>query len=113
MLSDMAQKGPSLDSVDPSVLAHIVDVHCHPVETPYHDQTMVDLPIHICAMATTASDQQKVATLARKWPDKVTPAFGTYLYTIIGAHSYLYLHNKVLTNILFSTQVTIHGSLTP
>lgn len=64
--------------VDPSVLAHIVDVHCHPVESPYDDQTMNDLPIHICAMATTATDQQKIATLAKKWPDKVTPAFGTY-----------------------------------
>lgn len=74
----MAKEDISFEDVDPSVLARLVDVHCHPVESPYDDKTIDDLPIHICAMATTASDQHKIATLARKWPSKVTPAFGMY-----------------------------------
>lgn len=110
MLSDIAEKSSSLDSVDPSVLAHIVDVHCHPVETPYDDQTMDDLPIHICAMATTALDQQKVATLTKKWPDKVTPAFGTYHHrsTLVPLSAQQNANKPFI-----STQATIHGSLTP
>ncbi|THH21225.1 hypothetical protein EW146_g296 [Bondarzewia mesenterica] len=40
---------------------------------------MDTLPITLCAMATTASDQRKVRDLAERWPDKVVPAFGETL----------------------------------
>lgn len=66
----------SPDIANDSVLAHVVDVHCHPVESSIDPHVMDTLPITICAMATTASDQQKVRDLAERWPDKVIPAFG-------------------------------------
>ncbi|KAI0778717.1 TatD DNase family Scn1, partial [Trametes elegans] len=60
------------------VLAHVVDVHCHPTDS---DLAMTreaarTLPIRICAMATRGSDQDLVADLARAAPDKVVPCFG-------------------------------------
>ena len=66
------------DIANGSVLAHVVDVHCHPVESSIDSHVMDTLPITICAMATTASDQQKVRDLAERWPDKVIPAFGKH-----------------------------------
>jgi Tat protein secretion system quality control protein TatD with DNase activity len=65
---------PSLPSV--SVLSRIVDVHCHPTDSPTPDEEMNKLKIKVCAMATRADDQIKVRQLAEQWPDKVIPCFG-------------------------------------
>ncbi|KAH9837257.1 TatD DNase family Scn1 [Rhodofomes roseus] len=67
---------PSLPS--PSVLAHVVDVHCHPTDSPIDDELFSTLPHHICAMATRGTDQELVADLARRYPDKVTPCFESH-----------------------------------
>ncbi|KAI0319429.1 hypothetical protein OF83DRAFT_1054948 [Amylostereum chailletii] len=62
---------------DPSVLAHVTDVHCHPTDSgPVDNTAMKSLPITICAMASKMDDQGKVRELAENWPDKVVPAFG-------------------------------------
>ncbi|EPQ60250.1 Metallo-dependent hydrolase [Gloeophyllum trabeum ATCC 11539] len=60
----------------PAVLAHVVDVHCHPTDTAIQPESMDKLPIKICAMATRQSDQAKVADLATAYPSKVIPCFG-------------------------------------
>jgi Tat protein secretion system quality control protein TatD with DNase activity len=69
---------PVNDLPDPSVLAHITDVHCHPTDAQdgVPTKSMEQLQIKICAMSTTHLDQEKVKTLANEFPDKVTPAFG-------------------------------------
>lgn len=62
----------------PSVLAHITDAHCHPMDG--HDsvptEVMERLQINICAMSCIELDQEKVKALAKKFPEKVTPGFG-------------------------------------
>ncbi|KAG8764421.1 hypothetical protein FRC16_008392, partial [Serendipita sp. 398] len=59
------------------ILGHLVDVHCHPTEqTQIPDDLMSDLPIKVCAMASGRHDQEKVADLVRRFPDKVIPCFG-------------------------------------
>ncbi|KAI0639945.1 hypothetical protein C8Q77DRAFT_1044388 [Trametes polyzona] len=67
-----------LDRVPRALLAHVIDVHCHPTDSDFAMTSDVarDLPIRICAMATRRSDQQLVADLARAHPDKVVPCFG-------------------------------------
>lgn len=59
-----------------SVLAHVVDVHCHPTDSPIITEVMESLPIRICAMATRGSDQKLVKNLAEAYPAKVIPCFG-------------------------------------
>ena len=59
------------------VLAHLVDVHCHPTDAPsIAASTIGSLPCTLCAMSTQQGDQSKVASLARARPDRVVPAFG-------------------------------------
>ncbi|EJU02652.1 Metallo-dependent hydrolase [Dacryopinax primogenitus] len=58
------------------LLAHLTDVHCHPTDSDTPKDVMEALVIRVCAMATRSDDQEKVADLAREWPDKVTPCFG-------------------------------------
>jgi hypothetical protein len=53
------------------VLAHIVDVHCHPTDNEVGVEDAASLPIRLCAMATRADDQAKVADLANKNPKRV------------------------------------------
>jgi len=60
----------------PSVLAHVVDVHCHPTDTDIPDGFPDDLHITICAMSTRTRDQPLVRDIATRCPDKVIPAFG-------------------------------------
>ncbi|KAF9650531.1 Metallo-dependent hydrolase [Thelephora ganbajun] len=60
----------------PSVLAHVVDVHCHPTDTDIPDGFPDDLHITICAMSARTRDQPLVRELATRCPDKVIPAFG-------------------------------------
>jgi len=62
----------------PSVLAHVVDVHCHPTDTDIPDG-FPDLPIKICAMSTRTRDPPLVRDIATRCPDKVIPAFGESL----------------------------------
>jgi hypothetical protein len=61
------------------VLCHVVDVHCHPTDSPIPRKSMEDLPITICAMSTRPSDQVRVSELAETHPDKVIPCFGQHL----------------------------------
>lgn len=63
----------------PSVLAHVVDVHCHPTDTDIPDGFPDDLPIKICAMSAQTRDQPLVRDIAARGPDKVTPAFGAFI----------------------------------
>ena len=67
-----------LDRVPREVLAHVVDVHCHPTDSDMAMTLAVaeKMPIRVCAMATRRSDQRLVAELARAHPDKVIPCFG-------------------------------------
>ncbi|KAI0363618.1 Metallo-dependent hydrolase [Pilatotrama ljubarskyi] len=68
-----------LDRVPRAVLAHFVDVHCHPTDSDFEmtsDFVARELPVRICAMATRRSDQKLVADLARAHLDKVVPCFG-------------------------------------
>lgn len=58
------------------ILRHIVDVHCHPTDSPVEPESMRILPITICAMSTRPSDQHLVRALAKASPDKVIPCFG-------------------------------------
>jgi Tat protein secretion system quality control protein TatD with DNase activity len=61
----------------PEILAHLVDVHCHPTVAPVIATSTIDsLPCTLCAMATRVEDQQKVAALARARPDRIVPGFG-------------------------------------
>ncbi|KAL4070703.1 hypothetical protein J3A83DRAFT_4372885 [Scleroderma citrinum] len=62
---------PSLE-----VLRHVVDVHCHPTDSPVSPDVMDQLPITICAMSSQPSDQSRVRDLALAYPDKVVPCFG-------------------------------------
>jgi TatD related DNase len=65
------------------VLRHVVDVHCHPTDSPIPLQSMQELSITICAMSTRPSDQVLVRELAEAHPDKVVPCFGQRLtYTL-------------------------------
>ncbi|KAF8586229.1 TatD DNase family Scn1 [Ramaria rubella] len=58
------------------VLAHVVDVHCHPTDSVISASSMDSLQLRICAMATKHSDQSLVRDLALAWPNKVVPCFG-------------------------------------
>ncbi|KAI9444742.1 TatD DNase family Scn1 [Lactarius indigo] len=61
----------------PQVLAHLIDVHCHPTDAPSITASSIEsLPCTLCAMSTQVGDQSKVAALARAHPDRVVPAFG-------------------------------------
>ena len=53
------------------VLAHVVDVHCHPTDNEVGVEDAANLPIRLCAMATRADDQAKVADLATRNPERV------------------------------------------
>jgi len=53
------------------VLAHVVDAHCHPTDNEVEGEDVASLPIRLCAMATRADDQAKVADLATKNPKRV------------------------------------------
>ncbi|CCM00028.1 uncharacterized protein FIBRA_02054 [Fibroporia radiculosa] len=66
----------------PSVLAHVVDAHCHPTDSPLSPAVLSGLPHRICAMATRASDQPLVRSLAEQFPDKVIPCFGYHPWFI-------------------------------
>lgn len=58
------------------VLEHVVDVHCHPTDSPCPADAMDNLAVRICAMATRTSDQSLVRDLALAYPQKVIPCFG-------------------------------------
>jgi len=60
-----------------SVLAHVVDVHCHPTDSPtiLTPESIENLKIQICAMSSRASDQSLVRDLALS-TSRVTPCFG-------------------------------------
>ncbi|KAH8099826.1 TatD DNase family Scn1 [Cristinia sonorae] len=58
------------------VLSHVVDVHCHPTDSPISSKMMEDVHIRVCAMSTRASDQPLVRELTQSYPDKVIPCFG-------------------------------------
>ncbi|CCA67160.1 related to Cut9 interacting protein scn1 [Serendipita indica DSM 11827] len=59
------------------VLAHLVDVHCHPTEElNISDEVMRALPIRLCSMSSNFDDQDKVEDLYNGYPDKVIPCFG-------------------------------------
>jgi hypothetical protein len=60
------------------VLNHVVDVHCHAQNRELPPEVMESLAITICTMAWCPRDQEVVADIARKWPDKVIPGFGMY-----------------------------------
>ena len=53
------------------VLEHVVDVHCHPTDNEVGVEDAANLSIRLCAMATRADDQAKVADLATKNPKRV------------------------------------------
>ena len=71
-----ALASPPTTPAPPSVLRHVVDVHCHPTDSPIAPDDIAALPIHICAMATRDTDQALVRALAAAHPAKVTPCFG-------------------------------------
>ena len=58
-------------AIPKDVLAHVVDVHCHPTDNEIGVEDAANLPIRLCAMASRADDQTKVAELATKNPKKV------------------------------------------
>lgn len=61
----------------PSVLEHVVDVHCHPTDALHiPGESISRLPITICAMSSMESDQQLVRELALANPTRVVPCFG-------------------------------------
>lgn len=62
----------------PCVLQHVVDVHCHPTDSPVTPAAMDQLPITICAMSSRPSDQSLVRDLALRYPEKVVPCFGCH-----------------------------------
>ncbi|KAH9858333.1 TatD DNase family Scn1 [Lenzites betulinus] len=67
-----------LDRVPRAVLAHVLDVHCHPTDSNFAMtvEAAKQMPTRVCAMATRRSDQQLVADLARAHPARVLPCFG-------------------------------------
>ena len=67
---------PDTIPASPEVLAHVVDVHCHPTDSPIDQQQIDSLHIRVCAMATRPSDQGLVYDFAIAHPDKVIPCFG-------------------------------------
>ena len=75
----------AVDNVPSEILAHVVDVHCHPTDSDMATTlaAVQDSPMRLCAMATRGSDQQLVADLARAHPEKVTPCFGWYMIVIV------------------------------
>ena len=78
---------PSLPDLHPlpssDVLAYVVDVHCHTTDSPLDEEFFSKLSHRICAMATRGTDQELVADLARRYPDKVVPCFGAPILTNI------------------------------
>jgi len=59
------------------VLQHVVDVHCHPTDAPHILPESIDqLQITVCAMASRQSDQILVQNLATAYPSKIVPCFG-------------------------------------
>ncbi|KIY50430.1 TatD DNase family Scn1 [Fistulina hepatica ATCC 64428] len=64
---------PSID-----VLKHVVDVHCHPTDSPESvtAESMARVHITVCAMASQQSDQHLVKDMAIRFHDKVVPYFG-------------------------------------
>ena len=61
----------------PEILAHLVDVHCHPTAAPViATSTIGSLPCTLCAMSSREGDQSMVAALARARPDRIVPGFG-------------------------------------
>ncbi|KAF4604872.1 hypothetical protein EYR40_003654 [Pleurotus pulmonarius] len=70
--------GGELVAACEAVLRHVVDVHCHPTDSPatLSPDSMHRLPITICPMASRKSDQPRVRALAQAHPDKVIPGFG-------------------------------------
>ncbi|EPT03519.1 hypothetical protein FOMPIDRAFT_1028783 [Fomitopsis schrenkii] len=58
------------------VLAHVVDVHCHPTDSRLDEELLAKVSHRLCAMATRGTDQELVAILACRYPDKVVPCFG-------------------------------------
>ncbi|KAA1468088.1 TatD DNase family Scn1 [Dentipellis sp. KUC8613] len=58
------------------VLAHVVDVHCHPSQRAIERSVTSALVHTICPMASRPWDQPRVRALAEQCPGKVTPAFG-------------------------------------
>ncbi|KAJ3539097.1 hypothetical protein NM688_g6414 [Phlebia brevispora] len=56
-LSDTPSDQPPPVPVPPEVLAHVVDVHCHPTDSPISPALMDTLHVRLCAMATRGSDQ--------------------------------------------------------
>ena len=73
--STPGSNAPTID-VASEVLAHVVDVHCHPTDSPLNHELMSSLHIRVCAMATRHSDQALVRELAMLYPGKVVPCFG-------------------------------------
>jgi hypothetical protein len=74
----------AFSSISASVLAHVVDVHCHPTDSGIEDEVLRSISHKICAMATRESDQDLVAKLAQDYPDKVIPCFGDYISRLRG-----------------------------
>ncbi len=61
------------------VLQHVVDVHCHPTDASLIlPESMDQLQITVCAMATRQSDQALVQNLATGYPSKIVPCFGMF-----------------------------------
>jgi Tat protein secretion system quality control protein TatD with DNase activity len=61
----------------PEILAHLVDVHCHPTAAPViTTSTIESLPCTLCAMSSREGDQSMVAALAHARPDRIVPGFG-------------------------------------
>ncbi|TFY54104.1 hypothetical protein EVG20_g9847 [Dentipellis fragilis] len=67
---------PSLPSVPQDVLAHVVDVHCHPSQRSIEHSVTSALVHAICPMASRPWDQPRIRALAEQCPEKVIPAFG-------------------------------------
>lgn len=82
---------PPTPLADPSVLAHVVDAHCHPTDSPISPSDFSSLPHKVCAMSTRASDQALVRQLALDYPDRVIPCFGSYLSLLFKSFSYPYV----------------------
>ena len=94
----------ALESVPREVLAHIVDVHCHPTDSNMAMtlDAMRDIPIRLCAIATRQSDQRLVADLACAYPESVVPCFGWYFTSPI---EYL---SAFVTPVAASREALIH-----
>ncbi|KAJ7293052.1 TatD DNase family Scn1 [Mycena rebaudengoi] len=59
-----------------NLLAHIVDVHCHPTDGLISDESMRNLHITLLAQSTRSGDQRVVRNLSLSYPNKVIPCFG-------------------------------------